>query len=189
MAPSTLEEAIIWMDRESYDIFIVDDEQVNDACREIRKTSNAPIMILSKKDTELDNVIALELGADGYETKPYSVLEVMARINAMLRRSKTPINPKERVIRAGDYVLLEDKRQIKYLSEVLTLTLKEYNLLRLFIINNNIALERTTILEHAWGWDTEVTEDIISVYINALRKKINPDHLITIRGVGYIFNG
>ena len=166
-----------------------------DICKEIRSNkeiANIPVIMLTAKSEELDKILGLELGADDYVTKPFSVREVIARVKALLRRSGTVENFSEEVT-YGDLVANFEKREIKIKDKVIELTLKEFELLEVLIRNKGKILTRERLLEKIWGYEYIGETRTVDVHIRYLRKKVeeddkNPKLIETIRGVGYRFN-
>ncbi|MFM8896627.1 MAG: response regulator [Actinomycetales bacterium] len=160
-----------------------------DVCREIRRTSRVPIIMLTAKDGEVDRVVGLELGADDYITKPYSARELLARMKAVLRRSGlTP--QQEGILRAGPVELDQDRHMARVRGEVVHLTPKEFALLALLIGQTGRVLSRTSLMRQLW--DEEADTKTLDVHIKRLRAKIeidpaNPQFIVTIRGLGYRF--
>ncbi|TET55161.1 MAG: response regulator transcription factor, partial [Actinobacteria bacterium] len=143
-----------------------------EVCKIIRRRSSTPIIMLTAKDSELDKVVGLEIGADDYITKPFSMRELIARINAVLRRAAD--NKKEQTVKTGDFTLSEDKHQIKFKGKILDLPLKEFNILKTFILNKERVLPRNELIEIVWGEDFYGDEKTLDVHIRRLRKKIEP---------------
>lgn len=166
-----------------------------DVCREVRSNSdirNTPIIMLTAKSEEFDKILGLELGADDYVTKPFSVRELLARVKAVLRRF-TAIEPESNILTFGDLVADFDKREICIKGNKLDLTLKEFELLEILIRNKGKILTRDTLLDKIWGYEYIGETRTVDVHIRYLRKKIeeddkNPRYIETIRGVGYRFN-
>ena len=166
-----------------------------DVCKEIRSNSeirNTPIIMLTAKSEELDKILGLELGADDYITKPFSVRELLARVKAVLRRVSI-VEPENNILTFGDLVANFDKREILIKDKKLDLTLKEFELLEILIRNKGKILTRDTLLDKIWGYEYIGETRTVDVHIRYLRKKIeaddkNPKFIETIRGVGYRFN-
>lgn len=166
-----------------------------DVCKEIRSNSDMKgisIIMLTAKSEEFDKVLGLELGADDYITKPFSVRELLARVKAVLRRTSTKEEVNE-VIAIGDLTANFEKREISIKEKVLDLTLKEFELLEILIKNKGKILTRETLLDKIWGYEYIGETRTVDVHIRYLRKKIelddkNPKFIETIRGVGYRFN-
>ncbi len=165
-----------------------------DVCKKIKNndgTENIPIIMLTAKSEEADKVIGLEIGADDYMTKPFSVRELMARIKAVLRRSGD-IKPSEpaKVIKIDEIVIDDEKHEVMKNNIKLELTLKEYELLRILAQNRGKVLSRNLLLDEVWGYDYFGETRTVDVHIRHLRKKIedndrNPKYIETIRGIGY----
>ena len=166
-----------------------------DVCREVRSNSeirNIPIIMLTAKSEELDKILGLELGADDYITKPFSVRELLARVKAVLRRFSV-VEPESSVLVFGNLKADFEKREIHVKDKKLDLTLKEFELLEILIRNKGKILTRDTLLEKIWGYEYIGETRTVDVHIRYLRKKVeeddkNPKLIETIRGVGYRFN-
>lgn len=162
-----------------------------DVCRHIRTYSNVPIIMVTAKDSELDKVVGLELGADDYVTKPFSARELLARIRAVLRRhldSGTPDD--EKLLTCGPIRMDVEKHAVTVNGEPVRLPLKEFVLLEFLLRNSNRVLTRGQLLDRAWGADYLGDSKTLDVHIKRLRAKIEldptaPRHLLTVRGVGY----
>jgi two-component system alkaline phosphatase synthesis response regulator PhoP len=163
-----------------------------EACKEIRRASGVPIIMLTAKDQEIDKVLALELGADDYVTKPFALHEFLARVKARLRR-QTPIQGgHEEAISLGQIVLDPSRQQLMVRGKDVALAPKEFALLRVLMENNGRVVTRQTLLDKVWGYDFEGEQQTVSVHIRWLREKIeedsrNPRHIITVRSRGYMF--
>ncbi len=158
-----------------------------EVCRAIRRQSLTPIIMLTAKDSELDKIVGLEIGADDYITKPFSMRELVARINAVLRRSSTK---KTEILKAGPFVYDEDKHEILLNNQPLVLPLKEFDILKILLLNRNKVVPREEILKAVWGEDFYGDDKTLDVHIRRLRQKIEADdknrkYIKTIRGVGY----
>ena len=166
-----------------------------DVCKEIRSTKevmNTPIIMLTAKSEEIDKILGLELGADDYITKPFSVRELLARVKAVLRRFSI-VESEENVLVFGDLTVDFEKREVLIKNNKLELTLKEFELLEILIKNKGKILTRDTLLDKIWGYEYIGETRTVDVHIRYLRKKIesddkNPKFIETIRGVGYRFN-
>ena len=156
--------------------------------RTMPKVSDLPVMILTAKDSEVDKVQGLEGGADDYMTKPFSVLELCARVRALIRRSKMQANASKQIIMSG-IVINQETRDVYCNGELLELTYKEYELLLLLMINHNQVLEREELLNKIWGYGGSADTRTIDVHIRHLREKLKDqgECIKTIRGVGYRF--
>ncbi len=163
-------------------------------CREVRETSEikkTPIIILTAKETEFDKVLGLELGADDYITKPFSIKELMARVKAMLRRTKDS-KEHENIIKFDTIELHQDAFSVYKNGVLIGLTLKEYELLLLLVKNKGKVLNRNFLLDTIWGYDYIGETRTVDVHIRHIRQKIEPDdtnpkYIETVRGVGYRF--
>jgi DNA-binding response OmpR family regulator len=158
-------------------------------CRHLRATTGVPVVILTARGDEIDRVLGLELGADDYVTKPFSPRELIARINAVLRRSdpaEKRSSPSVSVLTAGDVHIDTGRREVRRGSTVVALTPREFDLLRYLAINAGLALSRPQLLDGVWGPGWYGDERTVDVHIRQLRAKLGDDlPLVTIRGVGY----
>ena len=163
-----------------------------DVCRQIRKVSQVPIIMVSAKGGEIDTVVGLEVGADDYVTKPYRIRELVARIRAVLRRAPGDgagdLGPGGLAV--GDVVLDPDEHTVALAGEPLALPLKEFELLRVLLANAGRVLPREMIIDRVWGSDYVGDTKTLDVHIKRLRSKIEPDpavptRIVTIRGLGY----
>lgn len=163
-----------------------------DICRQLRKQGmTMPIIMLTAKTQEIDKIMGLELGADDYVTKPFSVAEVVARVNAALRRSKR-FETAEADYTFGPYSLDVKGQVLRKNNEQLELSQKEFQMLKLFLENEGKVLSRQEILAKVWGFDYFGTDRTVDNFINKLRQKIEDDinepvHILTMRGSGYKF--
>lgn len=169
-----------------------------DVCKEIKRnkeTSNTAIIMLTAKGEELDKILGLELGADDYITKPFSIRELLARVKAVLRRSvNTNINEEEDYYENGRLKIDFERHEVLINKERIDMTLKEFELLEILVKNRGKILKRETLLDKIWGYEYIGETRTVDVHIRYLRKKIeeddkNPKFIETIRGVGYRFNG
>jgi two-component system alkaline phosphatase synthesis response regulator PhoP len=163
-----------------------------EACKEIRKTSSVPIIMLTAKDQEFDKVLALELGADDYVTKPFSLGEIIARVKARLRRSEVDLEQRDESITIGEITIDRSRQRLVVRGETVALAPKEFRLLHVLMENRGRIVTRQMLLEKVWGYDFEGEHQTISVHIRWLREKIevdpnNPRHIITVRSRGYMF--
>lgn len=173
-----------------------------EVCRILRQEMAVPILMLTARTDEVDKIVGLEVGADDYMTKPFSMRELMARTKALLRR--------ERLIREelasqggvvasnqmtfGDLVIDEDRREVRLAGKPLHLKPKEFELLQFLARQKGIVLSRSLILERVWGWNYDGGSRTVDVHVRWLREKIEPDpanpvRIVTVRGVGYRFDG
>ena len=156
-----------------------------ETCRRIREFSNTPVIMLTARDTEVDKVLGLEMGADDYVTKPFSPRELLARVKAVLRRSEEP-PAKARIIEISGYEIDSGKRSVTTPSgEVVEPTAKEFDLLWFLAENAGLALSRNQILEGVWGYEYFGETRTVDVHIRQLRKKVEGIPIETVWGVGY----
>ena len=166
-----------------------------DVCKEIKRdkeTSKTSIIMLTAKSEELDKILGLELGADDYITKPFSIRELLARVKAVLRRSNSD-EISEEIYELGRLKVDFERHEVLINNEKVELTLKEFELLEILIKNKGKILRRETLLDKVWGYEYIGETRTVDVHISYLRKKIedddkNPKFIETIRGVGYRFN-
>jgi DNA-binding response OmpR family regulator len=163
-----------------------------EACKEIRKVSTVPIIMLTAKDQEFDKVLALELGADDYVTKPFSLGEIIARVKARLRRQEVDHDQRDEAITIGEISIDRSRQRLVVRGEVVALAPKEFRLLHVLMENRGRIVTRQMLLEKVWGYDFEGEHQTISVHVRWLREKIevdpnNPRHIITVRSRGYMF--
>lgn len=173
-------------------------------CRQVRTKSNIPILMLTARDSEIDRVVGLEVGADDYMVKPFSMRELVARVKAMLRRGKflqeesQPSIPKpdveSMVLNFSDLSIDLNRREILKLGKTLEVRPKEFELFLYMAQNRGKALSRDRILQEVWGWNYVGESRTVDVHIRWLRQKIevdpaNPTRLVTVRGSGYMFEG
>jgi two-component system response regulator VicR len=161
-------------------------------CREVRSFSNVPIIMLTARDSEIDKVLGLEIGADDYVTKPFSNRELMARVKANLRRQQQPEAKAEQKPKwtVGDLVIDTATYEVKKRGEDLSLTHREFELLVYLIKHRGTVLTREQLLQEVWGYDYYGDVRTVDVTIRRLREKIeddpsNPEYILTRRGVGY----
>ncbi|MDP4179237.1 MAG: response regulator transcription factor [Bacillota bacterium] len=165
-----------------------------DVCKEIRRDnniSNIPIIMITAKGEELDKILGLELGADDYMTKPFSIRELIARIKAVLRR--TTIQPIDKSFRFGSILVDFEKHEVNKENIKIDLTLKEFELLEILIKNKGRVMTRDFLLDKIWGYEYIGETRTVDVHIRHLRQKIeeddkSPQYIETIRGIGYRFN-
>ena len=156
-----------------------------EVCRRIRAVSDVPVIMLTARDTEIDTIVGLEIGADDYVTKPFSVRELVARVKAVLRRSEeTPVS--RTVIHIGEFVIDGGRREVTLPDErVVRPTAREFDLLWYLAEHAGLVLSRGQILEAVWGYDYFGETRTVDVHIRQLRKKLEGIPLETIWGVGY----
>ncbi len=164
-----------------------------DVCRELRKRSDVPIIMVTAKSAEIDTVVGLEVGADDYVTKPYRLRELVARMRAVLRRRTTggdPAATSEEVLRIGDVELDHERHEVTVRGEAVNLPLKEFELLSLLMENAGRVLPRGTLIDRIWGSDYVGDTKTLDVHVKRVRSKIEddpsqPTRIVTIRGLGY----
>jgi two-component system, OmpR family, response regulator RegX3 len=163
-----------------------------DVCRQLRKKSQVPIIMVTAKGAEIDTVVGLEVGADDYVTKPYRLRELVARMRAVLRRSAGDaageLGPS--AIEVGEVALDPEEHTVSVNGEPITLPLKEFELLHVLLANAGRVLPRETLIDRVWGNDYVGDTKTLDVHVKRLRSKIEPDpasptRIVTIRGLGY----
>jgi two-component system response regulator RegX3 len=166
----------------------------NEVCRIIRQTSQVPIIMLTAKDSEIDKVVGLEIGADDYVTKPYSTRELLARMKAVLRRNTDAVAVSEApgILAVGSVRMDVDRHIVEVHGEKVSMPLKEFELLELLLENANRVLTRGQIIDRVWGSNYFGDTKTLDVHIKRIRSKIEDDparpvHLLTVRGLGYKF--
>jgi two-component system, OmpR family, response regulator RegX3 len=188
-------DALAEFDRGGADIVLLDlmlpGLPGTEVCRQLRGRSGVPIIMLTAKDSEIDKVVGLELGADDYVTKPYSARELVARIRAVLRRrgegGDVPVEP---VLEAGPVRMDVERHVVAVDGEQVALPLKEFDLLELLMRNAGRVLTRMQLIDRVWGSDYVGDTKTLDVHVKRLRAKIEPDpanprYLLTVRGLGY----
>jgi two-component system response regulator RegX3 len=163
-----------------------------EVCKQLRSRSDVPIIMLTAKDTEVDKVVGLELGADDYVTKPYSKAELIARIRAVLRRQGDSSNTTDGVITAGPVRIDVERHQVNINDQLVSLPLKEFELLEFLVRNAGRVLTRSQLIDRVWGSDYFGDTKTLDVHVKRLRAKVekdpaNPLFIQTIRGLGYKF--
>ncbi len=193
------EEALEMVRAKEYDIILLDVMLPKltgfEVCQQIREFSNVPVVMLTAKGDDMDKILGLEYGADDYITKPFNILEVKARIKAIIRRTKKKAPEKEtnRVIEKGDLHMDCDSRRLTIGGKEINLTAKEFDLLELMALNPNKVYSRDHLLNAVWGYDYPGDVRTVDVHIRRLREKIEqnpsePKYVHTKWGVGYYFN-
>ena len=165
-------------------------------CRKVREKSNVPIIMLTARAEEVDKVLGLELGADDYVTKPFSIRELMARVRANLRRTATMMSAPEQKgqdLSAGDLKIDMDRYEVTKRGEVIELTLRELELLKFLMAQKGQVFSREYLLEKVWGYEYYGDVRTVDVTVRRLREKIEdvsgtPEYILTKRGIGYYFN-
>jgi two-component system response regulator RegX3 len=164
----------------------------NEVCRVIRQTSNVPVIMLTAKDSEIDKVVGLEIGADDYVTKPYSTRELLARMKAVLRRNSEPTPVTDGLLEGGPVSMDVDRHLVFVNGQKVAMPLKEFELLELLLENRNRVLTRAQIIDRVWGSNYFGDTKTLDVHVKRIRSKIEDDparpvHLVTVRGLGYKF--
>ena len=190
-------DALPVFDREGADLVLLDvmlpGMSGMEVCRKLREVSSVPIIMLTAKDSELDKVLGLELGADDYVTKPYSARELIARIRAVLRRRSAETDfTTEPVLQGGPVRMDIDRHVVTVNGEEISMPLKEFELLEILLRNVGRVMTRGQLIERVWGADYVGDTKTLDVHIKRLRSKIEPDssapqYVVTVRGLGYKF--
>jgi two-component system, OmpR family, response regulator RegX3 len=189
-------EAIAEFDRHGTDLVLLDlmlpGMQGTEVCRELRTRSSVPIIMLTAKDSEVDIVVGLELGADDYVTKPYSSRELLARIRAVLRRKTEPETENDAVLEAGIVRMDVERHTVSVEGKEIAMPLKEFELLELLLRNSGRVLTRGQLIDRVWGADYFGDTKTLDVHIKRIRSRIEavpsePTMLVTVRGLGYRF--
>jgi two-component system OmpR family response regulator len=167
-----------------------------EVCRILRKDMNVPIIMLTAKGEDIDKLVGLEIGADDYMTKPFSMRELLARIRALLRRARMTVSksPDEATVNIGNLDIDTPRRRATLGGTALDLTQKEFDLLAFLARNRGLVFSREQLLEKVWGYDYAGGTRTVDVHIRWLREKIEtnpakPERLITVRGIGYKLEG
>jgi DNA-binding response OmpR family regulator len=162
-----------------------------EVCRDLRTESDVPIIMLTARDEEVDRVVGLEIGADDYVVKPFSMRELMARIKSVLRRSTSSANSADSQLHNGDLKILIDRHEAFWSGTRLELSKLEFDLLTFFMRHPGQALSREQLLEHVWGYDFSGDTRVVDTAVKRLRKKLQAagpraaDMIITVRALGY----
>ncbi|HML22620.1 MAG TPA: response regulator transcription factor [Aggregatilinea sp.] len=163
-------------------------------CRIIRNESDVPIIMLTARGSEVDRIVGLEIGADDYIVKPFSLGEFLARVRAILRRTPSSTHTVIDRLESGDLTLDLIARRVTRNTDELRMTHKEFDLLATLMRNRGAVLSRDLLLERVWGYDYSGQTKTVDVHVRWLREKIeedpsNPQRIVTVRGVGYRFEG
>jgi two-component system response regulator RegX3 len=196
---STARSALELAGRNSFDVAILDiglpDENGFDLCKRLQKRSDLPVIFLTARRRELDEIVGLEIGADDYITKPFSADVVLAHVHAVLRRVSKPAFeplPVEKPIEAGPFRLNPIKHTAHKNDKSLDLAPREFDLLQMFMLHSERAFTSDELIEAVWGVEFVGEPQVLYVQVRSLRMKIeedpsNPKHILTLRGVGYKF--
>jgi two-component system response regulator RegX3 len=189
--------ALTEFDRNGADIVLLDlmlpEMPGTEVCRQLRLKSAVPIIMVTARDSEIDKVVGLEIGADDYVTKPYSPRELVARVRAVLRRNTTePTENSAPALAAGPVRMDVDRHVVTVNGEPVALPLKEFELLELLLRNAGRVLTRGQLIDRVWGADYVGDTKTLDVHVKRLRSKIEPEpssprHIVTVRGLGYKF--
>jgi len=166
-----------------------------DVCRDLRQRGlQVPILMLTARAQVVDRVVGLKLGADDYLTKPFEMLELLARVEALLRRARTPIAPSVGAYAFGDVQVDFRRAEVRRAGQALALSALEYKLLRYFVENRGQVLSREELLDRVWGYDAAAQTRTVDVHVASLRQKVEPNpsrpqHIVTVHRLGYKFAG
>ncbi len=163
-----------------------------DVCRALRRRSSVPVIMLTAKDSEIDKVVGLEMGADDYVTKPYSSRELLARIKAVLRRGQEPEELMPATLESGPVRMDVERHVVTVNGAHIALPLKEFELLEMLLRNSGRVLTRMQLIDRVWGSDYVGDTKTLDVHVKRLRSKVEPDpaspqFIVTVRGLGYKF--
>ena len=163
-----------------------------EVCRQLRFRSAVPIIMLTAKDSEVDKVVGLEMGADDYVTKPYSTRELLARVRAVLRRHADADEPASATLEAGPVRMDVERHVVTVRGKAISMPLQEFELLELLLRNVGRVLTRGQLIDRVWGSDYVGDTKTLDVHVKRLRAKVEPDpgaprHILTVRGLGYKF--
>ena len=163
-----------------------------DVCRALRHRSSVPVIMLTAKDSEIDKVVGLEIGADDYVTKPYSSRELLARIKAVLRRGQEPEELMPATLESGPVRMDVERHVVSVNGTHTPLPLKEFELLEMLLRNSGRVLTRAQLIDRVWGSDYVGDTKTLDVHVKRLRSKVEPDpanprFIVTVRGLGYKF--
>ncbi|MCX2933250.1 two-component sensory transduction protein RegX [Mycobacterium sp. CVI_P3] len=194
------QSALAEFDRSGADIVLLDlmlpGMTGTDVCKQLRARSSVPVIMVTARDSEIDKVVGLELGADDYVTKPYSARELIARIRAVLRRGSDTEDAGigDAILEAGPVRMDVERHVVTVNGEPITLPLKEFDLLEYLMRNSGRVLTRGQLIDRVWGADYVGDTKTLDVHVKRLRSKIeadpaNPVHLVTVRGLGYKLEG
>ncbi|GAA1749505.1 response regulator transcription factor [Rothia terrae] len=190
-------DAVTEFERAGADLVLLDvmlpGQSGMEVCKQIRATSAVPIIMLTAKDSEIDKVLGLELGADDYVTKPYSARELIARVRAVLRRrGAEPEETADSAIEGGPVRMDIERHIVTVNGETVPMPLKEFELLEMLLRNTGRVLTRSQLIDRVWGSDYVGDTKTLDVHIKRLRSKVEPDpssprYVVTVRGLGYKF--
>jgi len=171
------------------DVMLPDEDglQIVKKLRSMPQTKKVPILMVTAKTSVIDKVKGLDIGADDYLTKPFGIMELISRVKALIRRSNNEMN-EEKLLTSGDIIIEGEKHAVYVKGESCELTYKEYELLKLLVLNKGIVIPRDVILERIWGIDFEGESRTLDMHIKTLRHKLKEagGEIKTVRGVGYM---
>ena len=192
------EEALRMASEERFDLIIMDlmlpKMDGLHACRAIREFSDVPVIMLTAKSEDMDKIVGFEYGADDYVTKPFNILELKARIRALLRRTGSGRNEQEDVVTAGPITIDVQRRSVMQNGRAVTMTGKEFDVLELLLRNPGKVFSREQLLKSIWGEENQSDMRTVDVHIHRIREKLEknpaePEFIITKWGIGYYFKG
>jgi two-component system response regulator RegX3 len=190
------DSALSEYDRTGHDLVLLDlmlpGMSGTEVCKALRARSNVPVIMVTAKDSEVDKVVGLELGADDYVTKPFSSRELVARVRAVLRRGGDDLDASSSVVEAGPVRMDIERHVVTVSGRETKLPLKEFELLELLLRNAGRVLTRGQLIDRVWGADYVGDTKTLDVHVKRLRAKVEPDpaapsHIVTVRGLGYKF--
>ncbi|MFR9730334.1 response regulator [Saccharopolyspora sp. MS10] len=193
---TTGQDALDEFDRNGADIVLLDlmlpGMSGTDVCKQLRQRSAVPVIMVTARDSEIDKVVGLELGADDYVTKPYSARELIARVRAVLRRGGEAEDAQPQVLEAGPVRMDVERHVVTVSGAEISLPLKEFDLLEYLLRNVGRVLTRGQLIDRVWGADYVGDTKTLDVHVKRLRSKLEPDpaepqYLVTVRGLGYKF--
>ena len=186
---TSYDEAIMFLEKQEVSLLLLDinlgDKSGFELCKKVRESYDMPIFFISARTSDDDILIALNIGGDDYIKKPFSVMELISRVKALLRRT-TDDETKELVL--DDLIINNEKRTVSISGNNIELTYKEYELLSLLVSNKGIVLKRAVIMDHVWGTDFEGESRTIDMHVKTLRQKLGTygNRIRTVRNVGYV---
>jgi two-component system alkaline phosphatase synthesis response regulator PhoP len=193
------EEALARAESEAFDLIVLDvmlpRKNGFDVCRDLRQRGlDVPVLMLTARSQVVDRVVGLKLGADDYLTKPFEMIELLARIEALLRRGRTPLASSAETYAFGNVQVDFRRAEVRREGQLLSLSALELRLLRHFIENRGLVLSREELLDRVWGYDASAVTRTVDVHVASLRQKIEPNpsrpqHIVTVHRLGYKFIG
>jgi two-component system alkaline phosphatase synthesis response regulator PhoP len=193
------EEALARAESDAFDLIVLDvmlpRKNGFDVCRDLRQRGlDVPVLMLTARSQVVDRVVGLKLGADDYLTKPFEMIELLARIEALLRRGRTPLASSAETYAFGNVQVDFRRAEVRRDGQLLSLSALELRLLRHFIENRGLVLSREELLDRVWGYDASAVTRTVDVHVASLRQKIEPNpsrpqHIVTVHRLGYKFIG